>query len=44
VYWKLAEHFKIGLEGKVSTADVTLFGVEVDAGGGHLGLLAGFHW
>lgn len=44
VYWTLAEHFNLGLEAKVSTADVTLFGVESDAGGGHFGLIAGYHW
>jgi len=44
VYWTLAEHFNIGLEAKISSADVTLFGVEADAGGGHFGLLLGFHW
>ena len=44
VYWTLAEHFNIGLEAKSSSANVTLFGVEADAGGGHFGVLAGFHW
>lgn len=44
VYWTLAEHFNIGLEGKYSSADVTLFGVNADAGGGHFGLLLGYHW
>jgi len=40
----LGEHFNIGLEGKYSTADVTLFGIDADAGGGHFGMLVGFHW
>ena len=44
VYWTLAEHFNIGLKVKSSSANVTLFGVEADAGGGHFGVLAGFHW
>ena len=44
VYWTLAGQFNIGLEAKFSTADVTLFGVDADAGGGHFGLLIGFHW
>ena len=44
VYWTLAEHFNIGLELGVSTANVTLFGVEASAGGGHSGVLAGYHW
>ena len=44
VYWTLAEHFNIDLEAKSSSANVTLFGVEADAGGGHFGVLAGFNW
>ena len=44
VYWTLGKHLNIGLEGKYSTADVTLFGVDADAGGGHFGILVGFHW
>jgi len=44
VYWTLGKNFNIGLEGKYSTADVTLFGCTADAGGGHFGMLVGFHW
>ena len=44
VCWTLGEHFNIGLEGKYSTAYVTLFGIDADAGGGHFGMLVGFHW
>ena len=44
VYWTLNDHFNIGMELKSSWADVTLMGVEVNAGGGHFGLLAGYHW
>lgn len=44
VYWTLVEHFNIGLDLKYSTAEVTLFGVDANAGGGHFGLLAGYHW
>jgi hypothetical protein len=44
VYWTLADHFNIGLEAGFSTADVTLFDVDADAGGGHFGVLVGFHW
>lgn len=44
VYWILGEHFNLGIEGKFSTAEVELFGVEVDGGGGHIGALLGFHW
>jgi hypothetical protein len=44
VYWTLSEHFNLGLELKVSSAEVTLFGVDANAGGGHFGLLIGYHW
>ncbi len=44
IYWTLDEHLNIGLEVKGSSADVNLFGVDVDAGGGHYGLLVGYHW
>ncbi|MFB0532662.1 MAG: hypothetical protein ACETVU_03235 [Desulfatiglandales bacterium] len=44
IYWTLADHFNIGLEAAFSTAEVTLFDVNADAGGGHFGVLAGLHW
>jgi opacity protein-like surface antigen len=44
VYWTLTEHFNIGLEGRFSTSDVTLFGIDVDPGGAHIGVVSGFHW
>lgn len=44
VYWTVNDHFNIGMELKASGADVTLMGVEVNAGGGHFGVLAGYHW
>ena len=44
IYWTLGPHFNLGLDFRVSTADVTLFGVEVDAGGTSGGLLLGYHW
>lgn len=44
VYWTLADHLNIGLEAAFSTAEVTLFDVNADPGGVHLGVLAGFHW
>lgn len=44
VYWTLSDHFNLGLEAKLSTADVNFEGIESDAGGFHLGLLAGYHW
>ncbi|MBI5406860.1 MAG: outer membrane beta-barrel protein [Nitrospirae bacterium] len=44
VYWALSEHFNLGLELKSSYAQVTLFDTDVNVGGGHFGLLAGYHW
>ncbi|UCD85654.1 MAG: hypothetical protein JSU92_05540 [Deltaproteobacteria bacterium] len=44
VYWTLAEHFNIGLEAKGSIAKLTLFGGDVNGGGGHFGMLIGGHW
>ncbi len=44
VYWTISNHFNIGLEGKYSTAEVTLYDVDGEAGGGHFGLLLGYHW
>lgn len=44
VYWLLGDHFNIGLELMGSSAEVTMFNVEGNAGGGHFGLLAGYHW
>jgi len=44
VYWTLAEHFNLGLDLEVSSANVTIAGVDVNSGGGHFGFLAGYHW
>ena len=44
VYWTLGQSFNIGLDLRYSQADVTLFGVDVDAGGTHAGLILGYHW
>lgn len=44
VYWTLAEHFNIGLDLRFSSADVTLFGVDANAGGGHFSVFAGYHF
>ncbi|PLX74092.1 MAG: hypothetical protein C0615_09730 [Desulfuromonas sp.] len=37
-------HFNVGLAARYSDAEVTLFGVDTEAGGEHLGLLVGYHW
>ena len=44
VYWTLGESFNLGLDLRYSQASVNLFGVSTDAGGGHAGLLLGYHW
>jgi opacity protein-like surface antigen len=44
LYFTIAERFNIGADARYSTADVTLAGIDVDAGGGQIGLLLGYHW
>ena len=44
VYWTLGQHFNLGLDLRYSQADVTLFGVEGEAGGTHAGVILGYHW
>lgn len=44
IYWTLGRSFNLGLDLRHSQADVTLDGVEVDAGGTHGGILLGYHW
>jgi opacity protein-like surface antigen len=44
VYWTLGQNFNLGLDLRYSQADVTLFGVDVDAGGTHAGIILGYHW
>jgi|GEM_PF-410746 len=43
VYWTLGA-FNIGFDLRGSSAKVTIFNVDTDAGGGHFGLLLGYHW
>jgi opacity protein-like surface antigen len=44
VYWTLFRAFNLGLELRYSKAEVTLAGVDAEAGGTHAGLLLGYHW
>lgn len=44
VYWEITRSLNLGFEIKYSFADVTIGGVDVDAGGEHFGLLFGYHW
>jgi len=44
VCFTFAEHFNVGLDLRVTAAEVTLFGVEGEAGGTHAGVFVGYHW
>jgi opacity protein-like surface antigen len=44
VYWTLGEHFNIGFDVRWSKAEVTIDGLDFEAGGTHAGLLLGYHW
>ena len=44
IYWTLGQSFNIGFDIRVTQADVTVFGIERDAGGTYGGLLLGYHW
>ncbi len=42
VFFRVFEHFNIGIEYRYSRADVELFDFSANAGGSHVGLLVGF--
>lgn len=44
ILWLFGDHYNVGVDIQASSADVTLFGVDADAGGGHLGFVLGYHW
>lgn len=44
IYWTLSGSFNIGMEFRSSSAKAKLFDQEIKAGGGHFGLLLGYHW
>lgn len=44
VCWTIRNSLNIGIEIRLSSADVSLFGVDTDAGGAHVGLLIGYHF
>lgn len=41
INWMVSNQFHIGADLRVSSADITLFGVDADAGGTHVGVTAG---
>ena len=44
IYWVLGRHFNLGFDAMISSADVTILGVDVNAGGGHFNFLLGYHF
>ncbi len=44
VFWRLGHRFNIGVSGRYSRAKATLFGVDSESGGSHVGLLLGWGW
>lgn len=44
VYWTLGQHFNLGIQARYSKAEVTLFGIDGEAGGTHAGVMLGYHW
>ncbi len=44
VYWALGPHFNLGFDLRYSKADVTVYDVDVEAGGTHAGVTLGYHW
>lgn len=44
VYWTIGKNFNLGLDVRLSQAEVTINNVEGEAGGTHAGLLIGYHW
>jgi hypothetical protein len=44
IYWTLGKSFNLGLDIRYSQAEVTIVGVDVEAGGTHAGLILGYHW
>lgn len=43
-YLPVTENFHIGFDIRYSKAEVTLYGIDAEAGGLHYGVLAGYHW
>jgi hypothetical protein len=44
IYWTLNQHFNLGFDLRYSDAEVTLFGVDGEAGGTTAGIMVGYHW
>ncbi len=44
IYWSIAGHFNIGVDVRISEAEVTLYNQTVNAGGSHGGVIFGYRW
>lgn len=44
LYITLAGHLNLGVDARISRAEVTLFDEDGEAGGTHAGILIGYHW
>ncbi len=44
VYWTLGQHFNLGLQARYSRAEISIAGIEGEAGGTHAGIMLGYHW
>jgi len=44
VFWRIGTRFNIGAAVRYSKAEVTIFDTDVEAGGWHFGMLAGWGW
>ena len=44
VYWTLGQHFNIGLQARYSRAEITILGIDGEAGGTHAAVMLGYHW
>ncbi|MGH9797451.1 MAG: hypothetical protein ACRD5D_04765 [Candidatus Polarisedimenticolia bacterium] len=42
VFWRAGRSFNVGFSGRISAAEVEVFGVDTEAGGFHFGLLLGW--
>ena len=44
VYWTLGQHFNLGLQARYSKAEITIAGINGEAGGTHAAVMLGYHW
>lgn len=44
IYWVLGQHFNLGFDLMASSAQVTIAGADVNAGGGHFNVQLGYHF